>query len=239
MEIFGALICIDRNSLYLYEFIPLDDSGCCQLLSIVLSGEDPLQHFSLQVPWALQRATWISIKTSKALTAKWMIPWNDYDLLWIIRCVSEPLYIVMKDLPYLRPLSLTDNNVPSARLYSKVTPKVKSISRLRKLLVSLTWNVFPSCAMVIFRLSWAASFLFTMLIPNSRHVQQDSEQFMEVCQGFFSLCTHLCSSFVCLQGRVKYKHHTSNMFIQLFCYQVLRKTLTPVFGCLLIKCLKS
>lgn len=54
---------------------------------------------------------------------------------------------------YSGPCLLTETSVPSARLYSKVTPRVKSSSRVRKLLDSLIWNLSPVCSMVIFRLS--------------------------------------------------------------------------------------
>lgn len=61
LGIFGALT--DINSSNLYEFISLYDSGCRQLLSIVLSFENPLHHVSLYVPWALQGETWNLVRT--------------------------------------------------------------------------------------------------------------------------------------------------------------------------------
>lgn len=121
--------------------------------------------------------------------SKWNIlqvqPYDYNCHYWVgFSCVSESWWCWNQ-----RPPLLTDNSVPSARLYSKVTPRVKSISRVRKLLTSLTWNAFPSCLRVIFKLSWAASFLFTMLIPMNRHTDdiQDSQTIRGSLSGFSHL----------------------------------------------------
>lgn len=77
---------------------------------------------------------------------------------WVLSCKCHKVW-------------LTDSSVPSARLYSKVTPMEKSTSRVRKLLLSLTWNLSPVCSIINLRLSWAASFLFTMLTPVNRVIE--------------------------------------------------------------------
>lgn len=88
----GAPVCIDKNSSHLYEFISLDDSSCYQLLSIVLSGENPLHRVSLNGPWALQGGErWNSVMTlilSALQECEGGLCWLTVSWLWLLMLVG-------------------------------------------------------------------------------------------------------------------------------------------------------
>lgn len=115
-------------------------------------------HTSFLQAWWVSHKVWEIILMSNVY--HWVLPWHS---------ISAFSY---------RANRLTDSSVPSAREYSKVTPREKSSSRVLKALLSLMWNLSPVCSMVIFRLSWAASFLLTMLMPVDTTMQADAIKIM-------------------------------------------------------------